>query len=156
MQMFVALLLVAAASAAPQFDPQFTSPIQPFQPEVRILSQKFEQDQIGNYEYGYQQDNGQQVQEVGRVAPGSQPETGTLEQQGSYEFIGDDGNTYRVDYTANEGGFQPQAAHLPVAPAQIPEYAQLRQEHPELFWAENQSQGTIINDQQFVQQQQFF
>ncbi|XP_043242046.1 larval cuticle protein 65Ag1-like [Amphibalanus amphitrite] len=154
MQMFVAFLLVAAASAAPQFQPQFTSPVQPFQPEVRILSQKFEQDQIGNYEYGYQQDNGQQVQEVGRVQPGPQPDTGSLEQQGSYEFIGDDGNTYRVDYLANEGGFQPQAAHLPVAPAQIPEYAQLRQEHPELFWAENQ--GVIINDQQFIQQQQFF
>ena len=94
-----------------------------------------------------------QVQEVGRVAPGSQPETGSLEQQGSFEFIGDDGNTYRVDYTANEDGFQPQAAHLPVAPAQIPEYAQLMQEHPELFWAENG--GAVIQQQpqQFDNQQ---
>ena len=58
---FGVLLLVAAASAAPQFDqqPQFVSP--PFQPEVRIISQKFEQDPVGNYEYAYQQDNGQQV-----------------------------------------------------------------------------------------------
>ena len=59
---FGALLLVAAASAAPQFinqQPQFVSP--PLQPEVRIVSQKFDQDQIGNYEYAYQQDNGQQV-----------------------------------------------------------------------------------------------
>ena len=67
---------MAAASAAPQFinrqpqfinqqpqfinqQPQFVSP--PLQPEVRIVSQKFDQDQIGNYEYAYQQDNGQQV-----------------------------------------------------------------------------------------------
>ncbi|XP_043242051.1 larval cuticle protein 65Ag1-like isoform X2 [Amphibalanus amphitrite] len=146
MKMFAFLLVVAVVAAAPQFDQQqFVS-----QPQVRILSQKNEQDQIGNYEYAYEQDNGQRVQEVGRVAPGSQPETGSIEQQGSFEFVGDDGNTYRVDYTANEGGFQPQAPHLPVAPAQIPEYAQLRQEHPELFWAENG--GAVIQQQP----QQFF
>ncbi|KAF0313628.1 Larval cuticle protein 65Ag2 [Amphibalanus amphitrite] len=234
-RLFAFLLVVAVAAAAPQFDQQqFVS-----QPQVRILSQKNEQDQIGNYEYAYEQDNGQRDEEiareaskafgrhlwyiseklvslalfdlrttleekklivaafgrngaedppkrislepdltvltrktlpdfaspsllknqkfknkchpkVGRVAPGSQPETGSIEQQGSFEFVGDDGNTYRVDYTANEGGFQPQAPHLPVAPAQIPEYAQLRQEHPELFWAENG--GAVIQQQP----QQFF
>ena len=81
-----------------------------------------------------------QAQEVGRVTPGSQPETGTLEQQGSFEFRADDGNTYSVTYVANENGFQPQGAHLPVAPAQIPEYEQLRREFPQLFWAETQNQ----------------
>ena len=95
------------------------------------------------------------MQEVGRVEPGSQPETGRLEQRGYYEYVGNDGNTYRMDYVANEGGFQPQADYLPQAPAQIPAYAELRQTHPELFWAENQSQGIIVNDQQFVQSQQF-
>ncbi|XP_043242044.1 endocuticle structural glycoprotein SgAbd-8-like [Amphibalanus amphitrite] len=183
MKLLALVFVAAAVSAAPQFvadsqqyvsdgqqfvsgGQQFVSSGQQFvdqqsqfvsaqQPQIRIISQKFDQDPYGNYEYGYEQDNGQKVQEVGRVQPGPQPDTGSLEQQGSYEYISDDGNTYRVDYLANEGGFQPQAAHLPVAPAQIPEYAQLRQEHPELFWAENQSQGTIINDQQYVQSEQF-
>ncbi|XP_043242056.1 flexible cuticle protein 12-like [Amphibalanus amphitrite] len=141
MQMFVAILLVAAAWAAPFVPapfvpvPDFSSAI--YTPDVRVLSQRFDQVRDGDYEYGYELSNGQRIQETGRVDRASQPQRGRIEQRGNFVFIADDGNTYRVDYLANEGGFQPQAAHLPVAPAQIPEYDQLRQEHPELFWAEN-------------------
>ena len=79
-----------------------------------------------------------QADEAGQSLPGPEPETGSIDVQGSYTFVGDDGSTYSVSYQANEAGFQPQADFLPAAPAQIPEYAQLRQEHPELFWAETQ------------------
>ena len=58
---FGLLFVVAAASAAPQ---QFISG---GQPEVRILDQKFDQNQAGDYEYAYQQDNGQQVRIVKRI-----------------------------------------------------------------------------------------
>ena len=63
------LFVVAGAAAAPQFafddqqqliingQSQFVSG----QPAVRILSQKYEQDPAGNYEYFYEQDNGQRV-----------------------------------------------------------------------------------------------
>jgi len=115
--------LVAAAAAAPQ--------------EVNILSQTFDQDDAGNYNFAYELDNGQRADAAGKATAGAEPETGTIDVTGSYTFVGDDGITYTVSYQANEAGFAPQAVHLPVAPAQIAEYAQLRQEHPELFWAES-------------------
>ncbi|KAF0290452.1 Larval cuticle protein LCP-14 [Amphibalanus amphitrite] len=123
----VLFAFVAVAAAAPQN-----------QPLVKILSQSFDQDDQGSYQYAYELDNRQRADEAGQSIPGPEPETGSIDVQGSYTFLADDGNTYSVSYRANEGGYQPEADFLPVAPSQIPEYAQLRQEHPELFWAETQ------------------
>ena len=72
------------------------------------------------------------------MTPGDEPETGDLEVSGSYSFVDEDGVTYTVTYTAGQNGFQPTGDHLPVAPQQIPEYAELREKYPQLFWAENQ------------------
>lgn len=43
-----------------------------------------------------------------------------IENQGGYEYTGDDGQVYSVRYTGGQGGFQAQGAHIPVAPP-IPE-----------------------------------
>ena len=96
-----------------------------------------------------------QAQQTGRVQPGPEPETGSLEQQGSYEYEGEDGITYKIEYIANEGGFQATGDHVPTPPPQIAEYAELRRDFPELFWATDGGAGT--NQQKFGHQgEQFF
>ena len=73
------------------------------------------------------------MEEVGRSYPGDEPGTGSISKEGSFEFFAPNQQKYRIDYLADEGGFQPEGEHLPKKPAQIPEYAQLRAERPELF-----------------------
>ena len=70
---------------------------------------------------------------MGRSYPGAEPETGSISKEGSFEYIAPNQEKYRIDYLADEGGFQARGAHLPKAPAQIPEYAQWRQQYPELY-----------------------
>ena len=53
--MLIALVGVAAAA------PQRPVPGRYQQPPIRLISQYFNQDGKGNYEYGYEQDNGQKV-----------------------------------------------------------------------------------------------
>ncbi|XP_055589314.1 uncharacterized protein LOC129741602 [Uranotaenia lowii] len=71
------------------------------------------------YYYRYLTEQNAQVAESGRLED-RETDNEALRAKGFYEYVGDDGVRYRVDYTADENGFVPQGAHLPVAPA-IPE-----------------------------------
>nr|XP_019549686.2 pupal cuticle protein 20-like [Aedes albopictus] len=73
----------------------------------------------GSYYYKVVNENNIEVSESGRVDNvGTDDEV--MRVKGYYEYIGDDGVLYRVDYIADENGFQPTAAHLPTPPP-IPE-----------------------------------
>lgn len=54
------------------------------------------------------------------MIPGAVPEEGSLQVSGSYSYVGDDGQTYTVTYTADENGYRAEGAHLPTPPP-IPE-----------------------------------
>ncbi|XP_044571112.1 uncharacterized protein LOC6495701 isoform X3 [Drosophila ananassae] len=46
--------------------------------------------------------------------------TGGTHAKGLYEYTGDDGKLYRVNYASNDGGFMPEGEHIPTPPP-IPE-----------------------------------
>ncbi|XP_047991038.1 larval cuticle protein LCP-17-like [Leguminivora glycinivorella] len=71
------------------------------------------------YNYAYETSNGIQAQAEG-VVQDVNSEYPKQVVRGSYSYQGDDGQVYTVNYVADENGFQPQGAHLPVAPA-VPE-----------------------------------
>lgn len=52
--------------------------------------------------FRYELDNGQIFSEAGALK-----DDGTQVVQGAYSFVGDDGQTYWVNYTADEEGFHP-------------------------------------------------
>ncbi|KAJ0174317.1 hypothetical protein K1T71_010463 [Dendrolimus kikuchii] len=72
------------------------------------------------YRYAFETSDGTQVEQEGHVVPGPVPEEGTLKVQGSYSYVGDDGQTYAIRYTADETGYHPEGSHLPTPPP-IPE-----------------------------------
>ncbi|KAH8314831.1 hypothetical protein KR074_000829, partial [Drosophila pseudoananassae] len=68
-----------------------------------------------NYLYALETSDGVSKQEEGHLENvGTKNEAIVV--RGSYSFVAKDGQTYTVNYIADENGFQPQGAHLPVAP----------------------------------------
>ncbi|XP_018793327.1 PREDICTED: larval cuticle protein 8-like [Bactrocera latifrons] len=67
-----------------------------------------------SYEFGFETSDGTQHEEEGQLKiVGTDSEAITV--KGSYKYVGDDGVTYNVSYTADEHGFQPLGDHLPKA-----------------------------------------
>uniref|UniRef100_A0A6P4ER91 Larval cuticle protein 8-like isoform X2 n=1 Tax=Drosophila rhopaloa TaxID=1041015 RepID=A0A6P4ER91_DRORH len=67
------------------------------------------------FKYDWETSDGQKANAAGELRNvGSENES--LAVRGSFSFVADDGQTYTVNYIADENGFQPQGAHLPVAP----------------------------------------
>ncbi|XP_020808978.1 larval cuticle protein 8-like [Drosophila serrata] len=82
-------------------------------PDAEILRQDSD---VGpeSFSYGVETSDGFSANAAGQLNNvGSDHES--LAVQGSYRYVGDDGVTYEVKYVADENGFQPQGAHLPVA-----------------------------------------
>ncbi|KAL5283983.1 hypothetical protein ACFFRR_006321 [Megaselia abdita] len=70
---------------------------------------------VDSFNYALETSDGTAQQAQGQLKQ-VDPENAAVVQQGSYRFIADDGQTYTINWTADEFGFHPEGAHLPVAP----------------------------------------
>lgn len=73
--------------------------------EIKTLKESQEQNENG-YKYEFETANNIKSQEQGRLDDDG-ANSKILRVEGSYQYTGDDGQTYRVDYTADENGFRP-------------------------------------------------
>ncbi|KAL5287158.1 hypothetical protein ACFFRR_008225 [Megaselia abdita] len=104
---FTVVVFVAVfglALAAPIDDPKLAETL------------RYENDNIGvdGYHFAIETSDGTSRQESAQLKQ-VDAENVALTIQGSYQYIGNDGQTYEVKYIADENGFQPQGAHIPVA-----------------------------------------
>ncbi|XP_019870431.1 larval cuticle protein LCP-17-like [Aethina tumida] len=109
MKAFLVLAFVAAAYGATLSSER----------DAPILSQESDISPDGSFRTAYATGNGISAQEQGVLKnAGSQDEA--EEVQGSSQYTAPDGSQIAIQYIANENGYQPQGAHLPVAPAPPP------------------------------------
>ena len=55
-----------------------------------------------------------------RTESGGMKANGAMSQSGSWEYLGPDGQVYKIQFVADENGFRPSGAHLPTPPALPP------------------------------------
>ncbi|XP_040581632.1 uncharacterized protein [Lepeophtheirus salmonis] len=76
-----------------------------------------------DFDNAFEAENGIKQEAVGSTVVLGEDSVVTM--TGSYEYVGKDGQTYVVDWVADENGFQPSAAHLPKeVPIPFPEIAE--------------------------------
>ncbi|KXJ75279.1 flexible cuticle protein 12-like [Aedes albopictus] len=97
--------LIALALAAP--------PASVDEKNAQVL--KYDSDVAADgYSFQFDTSNGIQHQEKAELKKFSD-DVAALVVRGAFSYTGADGQTYSVNYVADENGFQPEAAHLPKA-----------------------------------------
>nr|XP_032513219.1 flexible cuticle protein 12-like [Danaus plexippus plexippus] len=102
---FAFIMAVAAAASVPVYDISGDK-------AAKVI--KFDLNNIGvnGYDFAYETSDGKVASEVAELKNAGLENEG-LEVRGFFSYPGVDGKIYRVDYVANDKGFQPSAAHLP-------------------------------------------
>lgn len=81
------------------------------------------------YNYLFETENGINAEESGRIEATAEGGEG-LRSTGFYQYVGDDGQVYRVDYVADSNGFVPQGDHIPKTPPAIEKLLQYLASQP--------------------------
>ncbi|XP_037780475.1 endocuticle structural glycoprotein ABD-4-like [Penaeus monodon] len=114
MKLIVIACLAAVAVAAPQYS--YGAPRAASSEEVEfvpILKDDRVHEEDGTYNFDFEAANGIRVSQAG--SPDGDEDA--VIKAGEYSYTAPDGSEIHVRFVADENGFQPQGAHLPVAPA---------------------------------------
>ncbi|KAH1013981.1 flexible cuticle protein 12 [Dendroctonus ponderosae] len=106
--MKVAIIIFAIAAVALAAPPTPDS-------QAAVLRNEVDNIGVDGYNFSYETSNGIAAGEQGQVVNAG-AENEALVVRGQFQYTGADGVLYSVSYVADENGFQPQGAHLPVAP----------------------------------------
>lgn len=111
----------------------------------------------GSYRSSYETGNGISAQEQGQLKNAGQKDAEAEEVQGGFSYTAPDGTPIQLSYIANENGFQPQGAHLPVAPTPPPIPAAIQRSleynaaHPEpenqKYWEGTRFKNVVQNEE---------
>ncbi|RZC43085.1 Chitin bind 4 domain containing protein [Asbolus verrucosus] len=77
-----------------------------------IVKYDFDNLGFGGFSFSVETSDGFKHDQSGQTKNAGTPDE-ALAVTGSYSYVGDDGKTYMVKYTADENGFQPEGEHLP-------------------------------------------
>ncbi|XP_041976005.1 flexible cuticle protein 12-like [Aricia agestis] len=113
MRLIIALCLFAVAAAAPATNaPDYDGRYYNKYNDVQLL--RYESDNIGTgpFRYAWEQSDGQRAEASGQLKNEGR-EDEALVIVGSYSWVGPDGVTYIVRYTADENGYQPEIEEGP-------------------------------------------
>ncbi|XP_066156450.1 endocuticle structural glycoprotein ABD-4-like [Euwallacea fornicatus] len=96
-----------------------TLPVLPFSEPVPILQQNQEINPDGSFKWNYQSEDGSSQNQQGQLKQVGTEEAGEVV-QGSASWIDPEGGAHQISYVADENGYKPSSADLPVAP-EIPQ-----------------------------------
>ncbi|KAG4077034.1 hypothetical protein HA402_016021 [Bradysia odoriphaga] len=106
------IVLLAAFAGCSFAAPQ----VQPTTEPIPILKQEQEINFDGSYKWAYETGNGIAAEEQGFLKNAGVPDAEAQVAQGQFSYTAPDGQVIRLQYIADENGFQPQGEHLPTPP----------------------------------------
>lgn len=101
------VIVIAATAAAPTFNEDIHLP---------ALKHQDDRDDLGQFTVHYITADGTERKESGRLVPTEDGRAHVLIVDGEVSYIGDDGKTYTIKYSAGTDGYTATGNHLPVAP----------------------------------------
>ncbi|XP_055387556.1 larval cuticle protein LCP-30-like [Condylostylus longicornis] len=96
--------------------PRVVVPVASDQGGWKIIQDVREENEDG-YHYLFETENKILAEERGQIE--KLTEDDGLRSTGFYEYVGDDGQVYRVDYVADDNGFIPRGDHIPTTPPHV-------------------------------------